>query len=74
MCPWRDQFDVVRQENGRTARPGPGPAENVYLLRPDGYVAVRGSVTRPDSLLDYLHRLFGTPRARQPGPASAPLA
>jgi predicted ATPase len=26
----------------------------------DGYVAVRGSVTRPDSLLDYLHRLFGT--------------
>ena len=74
MRPWQDQIDVVTQENSGTDRPGLGPAENVYLLRPDGYVAVRGSVTRPDSLLDYLHRLFGTTRARQPAPASAPPA
>ena len=72
MRPWQDQIDVVTQANSRTARPGAGSAENVYLLRPDGYVAVRGSVTRPDSLLDYLHRLFGTTRAPQPAPASAP--
>ncbi len=74
MHPWQDQIDVVTQQNSRTDWPGLGPAENVYLLRPDGYVAVRGSVTRPDSLLDYLHRLFGTTRGRQPAPASAPPA
>jgi FAD binding domain len=73
MRPWQDQIDVVTQANSRADRPGLGPAENVYLLRPDGYVAVRGSVTRPDSLIDYLHRLFGT-TARQPAPASAPPA
>jgi 2-polyprenyl-6-methoxyphenol hydroxylase-like FAD-dependent oxidoreductase len=74
MRPWQDQIDVVTKENSGTDRPGLGPAENIYLLRPDGYVAARGSVTRPDSLLDYLHRLFGTTRARQPTPASAPPA
>jgi hypothetical protein len=74
MRPWQDQIDVVTQENSRTDRPGAGTAENVYLLRPDGYVAVRGSVTRPGSLLDYLRRLFGTTRAPQPAPASAPPA
>ena len=74
MRPWQDQIDVVTEESSRTDRPGLGPAENVYLLRPDGYVAVRGSVTRPDSLLDYLHRLFRTTRARQSAPASAPPA
>ncbi len=74
MRPWQDQIDVVTQENSRTDRPAPGPAKSVYLLRPDGYVAVRGSVTRPDSLLDYLNRLFAATRARQPAPASAPPA
>ena len=74
MRPWQDQIDVVTEKNSRTDRPGLGPAENVYLLRPDGYVAVRGSVASPDSLLDYLHRLFGTTRPRQPAPASAPPA
>ncbi|MGO9781501.1 MAG: FAD-dependent monooxygenase [Streptosporangiaceae bacterium] len=74
MGPWQDQIDVVTEQNSRTDRPGLGPAENVYLLRPDGYVAARGSVARPDSLLDYLHRLFGTTRPQQPAPASAPPA
>jgi hypothetical protein len=74
MRPWQDQIDVVTQENSRTDRPGLGSAENVYLLRPDGYVAVRGSVTKPDSLIDYLHQLFETTRAPQPAPASAPPA
>jgi 2-polyprenyl-6-methoxyphenol hydroxylase-like FAD-dependent oxidoreductase len=74
MRPWQDQVDVVTQQNSRTDRPGPGPGQNAYLLRPDGYVAVRGSVTSPDSLLHYLHQLFGTTRAPQPAPASAPPA
>jgi 2-polyprenyl-6-methoxyphenol hydroxylase-like FAD-dependent oxidoreductase len=71
---WQNQIDVVTQANSRTARLGAGPAENVYLLRPDGYVALRGSVTSPDNLLHYLHRLFATTRAPQPAPASAPPA
>jgi 2-polyprenyl-6-methoxyphenol hydroxylase-like FAD-dependent oxidoreductase len=74
MRPWQDQVDMVTQANSRTGRRGAGPAGNVYLLRPDGYVAVSGSVTRPDSLLDYLHLLFAPTRAPQPAPASTPRA
>ena len=72
--PWRDELDIVTEANSRTTRTGLGPAGTVHLLRPDGYVAVCGSVTRPDSLLDYLHRLFASTRARQPAPASVPPA
>ena len=71
---WQDQVDVVTEANRRTNRPGFGPAESVSLLRPDGYVAARGSVTSPDNPFDYLHRLFGTTRARQPPAASVPTA
>ena len=74
MRPWQDQVDVVTTTSGRTDQPGTGRAGSVYLLRPDGYVAGRGSVARPDNLLNYLHRLFGTPGARQPVPASVPPA
>jgi 2-polyprenyl-6-methoxyphenol hydroxylase-like FAD-dependent oxidoreductase len=65
---WSRPDDEMHAFFRRDGRPRPGSAENVYLLRPDGYVAVCGSVTRPDSLLDYLHRLFGTTRARQSWP------
>ena len=71
---WQDQVDVVTEANRRTNRPGLGPAESVSLLRPDGYVAARGSVTSPDNLFDYLHRLFGTTRAPEPASASVPRA
>lgn len=49
-----------------------GPSGRLCLLRPDGYVAAGGSVARPDTVLDCLHRLFGTAGARQPAPASVP--
>ena len=71
MHRWPDQVDVVTEADGRTDQPGHGPAGSACLLRPDGYVAARGSVASPDNLLDYLHRLFGTAGARQPAPARA---
>ena len=74
MRPWQDQVDVVTTASGRTDQPGTGRVGSVYLLRPDGYVAGRGSVARPDNLLNYLRRLFGTTGARQPAPASVPPA
>jgi hypothetical protein len=68
---WSDQVVVVTAANDRMDRPVLGPAGSLCLLRPDGYVAARGSVASPDNLLDYLHWLFGTTGARQPTPASA---
>ena len=47
-----DQIVVVRAADGHAGR-------SVYLLRPDGYVAARGSLASPDSLLGYLRLVFG---------------
>jgi 2-polyprenyl-6-methoxyphenol hydroxylase-like FAD-dependent oxidoreductase len=49
---WRDQIEVA------VAADGLRRAGNVYLVRPDGYVAARGSVASPGRLLDYLRQLF----------------
>jgi len=50
---WVDQLEVAEAAGGLR------PAGRIYLLRPDGYVAARGSVDRPGHLLDYLRQLFG---------------
>ena len=57
---WPEQVDVVTAAGSRADQPGFGPAGSAHLLRPDGYVAAHGFVASPDSLLDNLHRLFGT--------------
>jgi len=44
----------------------------MYLLRPDGYVAARGSVASPDNLVAYLRLLFGAAGAPQPAPTLEP--
>jgi 2-polyprenyl-6-methoxyphenol hydroxylase-like FAD-dependent oxidoreductase len=62
--PWRNEVVAVTAANGMDQ-----PRGSVYLLRPDGYVAARGSAASPNSLFDYMHRLFGTSQARQPSPA-----
>jgi 2-polyprenyl-6-methoxyphenol hydroxylase-like FAD-dependent oxidoreductase len=53
---WQDQVEVAEAIDGLD------PAGSIYLLRPDGYVAARGSAARPGNLLDYLQLLFGTAR------------
>ena len=52
LCRWLDRMIVVRAA-------GRAPARRVYLLRPDGYVAARGSAARPDALVAYLRLVFG---------------
>ncbi|MBV9205475.1 MAG: FAD-dependent monooxygenase [Actinobacteria bacterium] len=80
LTPYRDLFEVVT--------PGPRdarafrrtPAGSVFLVRPDGYIAARGTPDRLHTVLDYLRRLSsGTgirrpgqpPASGQPGPALA---
>jgi len=53
---WQDQVEVAEAIDGLD------PAGSIYLLRPDGYVAARGSAASPGNLLDYLQLLFGTAR------------
>ena len=61
-----------RGPNGRPGQPGHDPSGSVCLLRPDVYVAARGSVARPDNVLDYLHRLCGFDQAVQVGGGNDP--
>jgi 4,5-epoxidase len=71
LPPWTrlhpDHVVVITPANGRAGR-------SLHLLRPDGYVAARGSAGRPDRLLDYLDRLFGTAEYARPRPRSADRA
>ena len=60
---WVDQMEVV------TAPADRAHAGRNYLLRPDGYLAARGSATNPDSLTGYLHVLFGVDPAAEHAPA-----
>jgi len=51
---WQDQIEVVTAPDGFALEGGS------YLLRPDGYVAARGSAANPGNLVSYLRLLFGT--------------
>ena len=53
----RDQIEVAIE--AAAAADGLGPAGSMYLVRPDGYVAARGSAASPGRLLDYLRQLSG---------------
>jgi hypothetical protein len=51
---WQDQIEVVTAPDGFALEGGS------YLLRPDGYVAARGSAANPGNLVSYLRLLFGS--------------
>src|SRR5579859_50798 len=57
---WRDEVTVAEAAEILAA------PDRVYLIRPDGYVAARGSLDRPGRLLDYLEQLFGGTDRRDP--------
>jgi hypothetical protein len=42
-------------------------AESLYLIRPDGYVGLRGQPAAAEPLLEYLDRMFLLDRGRSPG-------
>ena len=50
---WRDQIVITEAAGGLR------PMGSIYLVRPDGYVAARGSAASPGRLLDYLQQLSG---------------
>jgi 2-polyprenyl-6-methoxyphenol hydroxylase-like FAD-dependent oxidoreductase len=56
---WHNHIDVV------TAKEPLAPVGSIYLLRPDGYIAARGSAADPGNLARYLNLILG---AGRPGP------
>jgi 2-polyprenyl-6-methoxyphenol hydroxylase-like FAD-dependent oxidoreductase len=56
LSAWRDQIDLAVVAEGLGAR------QHIYLVRPDGYLAARGSVSRPGDVFGYLQRLSGRGR------------
>jgi hypothetical protein len=59
---WADQLIVVAA--------GSFPAGSAYLVRPDGYLAARGSAGGAGPLPGYLRAVFGTPAALGTTPGS----
>jgi hypothetical protein len=64
MQTWRDQIEIVTT-SAALLRTG-----SICLLRPDGYLAARGSMASPDNLTGYLKRLSGPAPARELAPAT----
>jgi hypothetical protein len=76
-----DEVPEELEENGSVLLDGSGAlhglygarAEALYLVRPDGYVGLRGRPAREDKLVEYLGRLF-TPALRLSAARATSLA
>ncbi len=64
LRPYHDELKIVHghfHPAPRTRARHPG---TVFLIRPDGYIAARGTTERLPQVLDYLRQLFASPDER----------
>ena len=54
LKPYRELLEIVTSRAGRPRSRG----VPVALVRPDGYVAARGTLRKPETVLDYLRELM----------------
>jgi 2-polyprenyl-6-methoxyphenol hydroxylase-like FAD-dependent oxidoreductase len=66
LDPYRDLFEVVTRGPADARAHSGGRAGSVVLVRPDGYVAARGTPGRLRAVLGYLRELSGGTPAGQP--------
>lgn len=64
-------FETVVADPLGARRHRGGRRSAVLLIRPDGYIAARGSLDRLPSLLAYLHKMFGALAVVCPGPVAS---
>lgn len=58
LLPYNDELDVVYRHPDANKRKGDRGHGTVFLVRPDGYVAARGTTIRIPRVLDYLSKLY----------------
>ena len=71
LKPYQDLFEVVTRGPG-DARAARRRARSVVMVRPDGYIAARGTPDRLETVLAYLRQLSGEAGITRPGQPPAP--
>jgi 2-polyprenyl-6-methoxyphenol hydroxylase-like FAD-dependent oxidoreductase len=66
LQPHRDLLEAVTRGPGDAYTFRRSRAASVVLVRPDGYIAARGTPDRLDTVLSYLQKLSGKPRPADP--------
>ena len=60
LLPYHDDLAVVYGRLDAVKRFAGRRCDGVYLVRPDGYIAARGTNKRLPRVLDYLGQLYGS--------------
>jgi 2-polyprenyl-6-methoxyphenol hydroxylase-like FAD-dependent oxidoreductase len=66
LQPYRDLLEAVTRGPGDARALRRIRAASVVLVRPDGYIAARGTPDRLDTVLSYLQKLSGKPETSRP--------